>query len=97
MSRQILEGQGNEKLVATRVDVATQDIPVATRTRLLNKIYVATLSKYVTTQFNSKPREQVVTANKKLRQRQRQRLKALSRQRDKFGPKFWGSTMQLMK
>ena len=77
MSRQIPEGQGHEKLVASRVDVATQDIPVATKTILLNKIYVATLSKYVATQFNSKPREQVMTENKKLRQRQQQRLKAL--------------------
>ena len=100
MSRQTLEGQGHEKLVANRLGVATQGIPVATRTRPLNKIYVATLSKYVVTQSKSKPREQVAIENKKLRQRQRQRLKALfvtklsmSRQRDHFGPEFWGSTM----
>ena len=96
MSRQTPEGQGHEKL-AIKFGVATQGIPVSTRTKLLNKIYVMTLSKYVATQSKSKPREQVVTKNKKLRQRQRQRLKALSRQRDQFGPKFWGSTTQLMK
>ena len=45
MLRQTLEGQGHEKIVANRLGVATQGIPVATRTRLLNKIYVATLSK----------------------------------------------------
>ena len=49
MSRQILEGQGHEKLVANRLGVATQGIPFTIRTRLLNKIYVATLSKYVAT------------------------------------------------
>ena len=57
VSRQIPEGQGHEKLVANRLGVATQGILVATRTRLLNKIYVATLSKYVATQSKSKPRE----------------------------------------
>ena len=40
MSQQILEGQGHEKLVINRLGVATQGIPVATRTRLMNKIYV---------------------------------------------------------
>ena len=57
MSRQIPEAEGHEKLVANRLGVATQGIPVAIRTRLLNKIYVATLSKYVATQSKSKPRE----------------------------------------
>ena len=47
MSRQTPEEQGHEKLVANRFGVTTQGIPVTTRTRLLNKIYVATLSKYV--------------------------------------------------
>ena len=61
MSRQTLEGQGHENLVANRLGVATQGIPIATRTRLLNKIYVATLSKYVATQSKSKPKEQVTT------------------------------------
>ena len=67
MSRQISEGQGHEKLVANRLGVVTQGIPVATRTRLLNKNYAVTLSKYVTTQSKSKPREEVTTENKKLR------------------------------
>ena len=61
MSQQIPEGQGHEKLVANKLGVMTQGIPVATRTRLLNKVYVATLSKYVATQSKSKPREQVTT------------------------------------
>ena len=60
--------------------MATQGISVTTRTRLLNTNDVMTLSKYVPTQSKSKPREQVATEYKKLRQRQRQRLKALSRQ-----------------
>ena len=80
MSQQIPEGQGHEKLVTNRLGVATQGIPVATRTRLLNKIYVTTLSKYVATQSKRNPKEQVAIENKKLRERQRQRLKALSRQ-----------------
>ena len=58
MSRQIPEGQGHEKLVANRLGVATQGIPVAT------------LSKYVATQSKSKPREQVTIENKKLGKRQ---------------------------
>ena len=49
MSQQTPEEQGHEKLGTNRFGVATQGIPVATRTRLLNKIYVATLSKYVAT------------------------------------------------
>ena len=36
MSRQIPEAEGHEKLVANRFGVATQDIPFATRTRLLH-------------------------------------------------------------
>ena len=61
ISRLTSEDQGYEKLVANRFGVVTQGIPVAIRTRLLNKIYVATLSKYVATQSKSKPREQVAT------------------------------------
>ena len=57
MSRQTPEGQGHEKLVANRLGVTTQGIPVTTRTRLLNKIYVVTLSKYVATQSKSNSRE----------------------------------------
>ena len=49
MSRQTLEAEGHERLDANRLGVMTQGIPIATRTRLLNKIYVATLSKYVAT------------------------------------------------
>ena len=67
MSGQTPEEQGHEKLVANRLGVATQGIPVATRTRLLNKIYVTTLSKYVATQSKSKPKEQVAIEDKKLR------------------------------
>ena len=81
MSRQTPKEHRHEKLGANRFGVATQGVPVMTRTRLLNTSYVAKLSKYVATQFKSKPREQVVIKEyKKLRQRQRQRLKALSRQ-----------------
>ena len=61
MSRQTPEEQGHEKLGAKRFGVATQGISVATRTRLLNTIYVATLSKYVAKQSKRKPREQVAT------------------------------------
>ena len=61
MSRQTPEEQEHEKLGANRFGVVTQGISVMTRTRLLNTIYVATLSKYVATQSKSKPREQVVT------------------------------------
>ena len=57
MSQKTLEEQGHKKLVANRFGVATQGIPVVTRTRPLNKIYVVTLSKYVATQSKSKPRE----------------------------------------
>ena len=59
MSQQTLKGQGNEKLVSNRFGLATQGILVMTRTRLLNKIYVMTLSKYVATKSKSKSREQV--------------------------------------
>ena len=78
MLRQTPKEQVHEKLGANKFGVATQGILVATRTRLLNTIYVVTLSKYFATQSKSKPREQVVIEYKKLRQRQRQRLKALS-------------------
>ena len=49
MSQQTPEEQEHEKLGENMFGVATQGIPVATRTRLLNTIYVATLSKYVAT------------------------------------------------
>ena len=57
MSRQTPEEQGHEKVGANRFGVATQGISVTTRKRLLNTIYVATLSKYVMTQSKRKPRE----------------------------------------
>ena len=66
MSRQILEGQGHEKLIVNRLGVVTQGILVTTRTRMLNQIYVTVLSKYIAKQSKSKPREQVATENKKL-------------------------------
>ena len=37
MSGQTPEGQEHEKLVTNKFGVATQGIPIATRTRLLNK------------------------------------------------------------
>ena len=49
MSRQTLEEEGHEMLVANKFDVATQYIPVATRTRLLHQNYVTTLSKSIGT------------------------------------------------
>ena len=67
MLQETLEEQGHEKLGINRFGVRTQGIPVATRTRLPNTNYVATLSKHVTTQSKSKPREQVATEYKKLR------------------------------
>ena len=69
MSLQTLAEQGHEKLGTNKFGVATQGILVSTRTRLLNTNYVATLSKYVTAQSKSKPREQVATEDYKLRQR----------------------------
>ena len=47
MSRQIPEAEGKERLVANKFGVATQDIPIVTRTRQLHQNYVATLSKSV--------------------------------------------------
>ena len=69
MSQQIPEADGHEKLVANRFSVATQYIPVATRTRLLHQNYVTTLSKYVSTEFKKVLREQVATEDCMLRQR----------------------------
>ena len=67
MSWQTPTEQEHEKLGANRSGVTTQSIPIATGTKLLNTYYVTTLSKYVSTQFKSKPREQVVTEYKNLR------------------------------
>ena len=69
MSRQTPEAEGHEKLVANRFGIATQYIPVATRTRLLHQNYVATLSKSVTTEFKNELREQLLIEDCILRQR----------------------------
>ena len=68
MLRQTPKAEGHEKLVANRFGVATQYIPVATRTRLLHQNSVATLSKFVTTEFKNELREQVATEDYMLRQ-----------------------------
>ena len=52
MSRQTLEAEGHEKLVAKRFGVVTQYLPIATRTRLLHQNYVITLSKFVATKLS---------------------------------------------
>ena len=62
ISRQISEAEGHEKLVANRFSVTTQDIPVATRTRLLHQNSVAT-------EYKKELRNQVATENNRLRQR----------------------------
>ena len=49
MSRQTLEGQEHEKLGTNKFGIATQGISVATITRLLKEIYVATSTMYVAT------------------------------------------------
>ena len=61
MSRQIPKAEGNEKLVANKLDVAKQDIYIAIR--LPNENSVSTESK-------NKPREQVATENNKQQQKQ---------------------------
>ena len=61
MSRQIPEAKGNKKLVEKRFGVATQGIPVVTRTRLPHQNSVATLSKSVATESKKEFREQVAT------------------------------------
>ena len=70
MSRHTSEAKGHEKLVASKFGVATQYIPVATRTRLLHQNYIVTLSKSVATEFKKELREQVVTEDCIRRQRQ---------------------------
>ena len=71
MSRQILEVEGYEKLIVNRFGVVTQDIPIATRTRLLHQNSVATISKSVVKKSNKKLRNQVGIENNRLRQRPR--------------------------
>ena len=57
MSRQTLEEEEHEKLVANRFGVTTQYILVAIKTRHLHKNYVVTLSKYVVTESKKELRE----------------------------------------
>ena len=63
MSRRILK-VGHEKLVAKKFGVATQDIPVATRTRLLHQNSIMALSKSVATESKKELRNQVATENR---------------------------------
>ena len=49
ISQQFPEAERNEKLVANKKSVATQDIPIMTRTRLLHQNSIAILSKSVAT------------------------------------------------
>ena len=67
MSRQIPKVEGHEKLVANKFGVTTQDIPIATRRRLLHQNSVATLSKSVVKKSKKDLMNQVVTENNKLR------------------------------
>ena len=60
MSRQTSEAGSHEKLVANRFGVATQYIPVATRTRLQHQNSVAT-------EFKKELREQVAVKDCMLR------------------------------
>ena len=69
MSRQTPKAEEHEKLGANRFGFATQYIPVATRARLLHQNYVATLSKFFTTEFKNELREQVTTEDYMLRRR----------------------------
>ena len=104
MLRQTPEGQGHEKLGVNKFVVATQGIPVVTRTRLLKKIDIATSSTYVATQSKNKPREQVATEKQEATTEVATKTESsivtelsMSRQRDQIEPEFWGSTTQLMK
>ena len=104
MSRQIPEAEEHEKLVANRFGVATQYIPIVTKTRLLHKNYVVTLSKFVVTESKKALREQVTTEDCMPRQRPVTKSEnsfttelSMSQQSNQFGPEFWGSTTQLMK
>ena len=86
MSRQTLEGQGHEKLVANRFGVATI-------TRLLKEIYVATSTKSVATQIRNKPREKVTTEKREATTEEATKTEgyvmtelSMSQQRDQFRP-----------
>ena len=104
MSRKIPEAEGHEKLVANRFGVVTQDIPVATRTRLLHQNYITTVSKSIETESKKDLRNQVATENNKLQQRPVTKTEnsvvtelSMSRQSNQYGSEFWGSIMKLLK
>ena len=89
---------------ANRFGVATQGNYIATITRLLKEIYVATSTKYVATQIKNKPREKVAIEKREATTEEETKTEgfvaielSMSQQRDQFGPEFWESTMQLMK
>ena len=67
MSRQIPKAEGYEKLVANKFGVTTQEIPVATRTRLLHQNSATTLSKFVATESKKELKNQDATKNNMLR------------------------------
>ena len=92
------EVERNEKVVAKNFCVATQDIPVATRTRLLDQNFVMTLSKFIATESKKSLREQVVIDNYRLRQKPTTNTKgsvmtefSMSRQSGQIGLEIWGS------
>ena len=58
-----------KELGATNLCVTTQDIPVVTRTILLDQNSIATSPKSIVTESKKKLREQVTIENSKLRQK----------------------------
>ena len=95
LSRHTLEAEGHEKVVANRFSVATQYIPVVTRTRLLHQNSVVILSKSIATKSKKELREQVTTEDCILGQRPSTKTKnstvtelSMSRQSDQFWPEF---------
>ena len=89
---------------ANRFGDATQGISVATITRMLKEVYVATSTKYVATQIKNKPKEKAATEKREATAEEATKTGgsiatklSMSRQRDQFEPEFWGSIMQLMK
>ena len=75
MSRQTPESERHEKLVTNRLDVTTQGIPVATRTRLLNKFK----SQHYQSMSQHNPRAILENRLRQKNKKLRQRLRALSR------------------
>ena len=61
----ISRGRSVKRTGCNKFGVATQDIPVATRTRLLHQNFVAILSKSVATEFKKELRNQVAIENNK--------------------------------